>query len=95
MRVDGKVFYTTNITGGELVTIDTRSNEVLGAPLATAYQTPHNIALTPKGDKIYVTHSGATAGKVTVYSASTEIPLPAAMGEVTVGLNPFGLAYVP
>jgi YVTN family beta-propeller protein len=95
MRVDGKVFYTTNISGGELVTIGTRSNEVLGAPLATAYQIPHNIALTPKGDKIYVTHSGAAADKVTVYSASKEMPLPAAMGEVTVGVNPFGLAYVP
>ena len=95
MRTDGKIFYTTNLPGGELLTIDTRTNEILGSPLTTAHPVPHNIALTPKGDKIYVTHSGATADKVTVYTASKEIPLPVAAGEITVGTNPFGLAFVP
>jgi YVTN family beta-propeller protein len=98
MRVDGKFFYTTNLPGGGaggLVTINTRTNEVLGLPLNTPYPVPHNIALTTRGEKIYVTHSGPTAEKVSVYTASKEDPLPVLLGEVTVGLNPFGLAFVP
>ncbi|HRW07083.1 MAG TPA: beta-propeller fold lactonase family protein, partial [Caldilineaceae bacterium] len=57
MRDDGAIFYTTNLPGGGvggLVTIDTGSNSVLGTtdtPLAV----PHNIALTKKGEKLYVT----------------------------------------
>ncbi|MDX1414393.1 MAG: YncE family protein [Candidatus Promineifilaceae bacterium] len=98
MRSDGKIFYTTNLPGGGidgLYTIDTKSNQVLGSPVDTAYPTPHNIAMNPKGTKIYVTHSGPTADKVTVYSASKKMPVPVAIGEITVGMNPFGLAYVP
>ncbi len=97
MRRDGRFFYTTNLPGGGpggLVTIDTQTNTVLGST-DTAYPVPHNIALTPRGTKLYVTHSGATADRVTVYSASNQAPVPVPLGEITVGLNPFGLAYVP
>jgi len=96
MRFFGDVLYTTNLPGGGpdgLVAIDTRRGLVLGAT-DTPYPTPHNVALTPSGRKIYVTHSGATADKVTVYSASWLAPVPTYVGEVTVGTNPFGLAYV-
>lgn len=99
MRTDGKIFYTTNLPGGGtdgLYTIDTRTNQVLGSPVDTAFPVPHNIALNPKGTKIYVTHSGGTADQVTVYSASKKMPVPVATGDnITVGLNPFGLAFVP
>ena len=97
MRDDGAIFYTTNLPGGGvggLVTIDTGSNSVLGTtdtPLAV----PHNIALTKKGEKLYVTHSGATADQVSIYRASKQQPVPVLLSTVTVGLNPFGLAYVP
>jgi DNA-binding beta-propeller fold protein YncE len=97
MRTDGRVFYTTNISGGGadgLVAINTRTMEVLGAA-DTPYAVPHNIALTPRGDKLFVTHSGATSDKVSIYSASLLEPVPTYAGEVTVGFNPFGLAYVP
>ena len=97
MRLDGRFFYTTNLPGGGadgLVAIDTRTNTVLGA-VDTPFAVPHNIALTPDGKKLYLTHSGPTADKVTIYTASKREPVPVHSGEVTVGLNPFGLAYVP
>lgn len=97
MRLDGRFFYTTNLPGGGtngLVAIDTQSNTVLGA-VDTPYPVPHNIALTPDGEKLYLTHSGGAADKVTIYTASNQAPVPTHAGEATVGLNPFGLAYVP
>jgi len=97
MRLDGRFFYTTNLPGGGtdgLVAIDTQSNTVLGA-VDTAYPVPHNIALTPDGKKLYLTHSGGASDKVTIYTASNQAPVPAPVGEATVGLNPFGLAYIP
>ena len=98
MTRNGKVFYTTNLPGGGgggLIAIDTRTNTILGEPVDTPYPVPHNIALTPNGKKIFITHSGATADKVTVYGAHGVHADPVFLAEVTVGLNPFGLAYVP
>ncbi len=96
MRGDGRVFYTTNLPGGGpdgLIAVETRTNTVLGA-VDTPATVPHNIALNAKGAKIYVTHSGATADLVSVYTTSPGAPLPVLKGTVTVGLNPFGLAFV-
>lgn len=61
----------------------------------TPFGVPHNVALTPNGKKIYVTHSGATANKASVYTVRKkgEVPIPSA--NVTVGVNPFGIAAVP
>jgi YVTN family beta-propeller protein len=66
--VDSKRFVTTNISGGgtnAVFNIDTRTNEVLDAA-DTAFPTPHNVALTPSGRLLYVTHSGAASNKVSV-----------------------------
>ena len=96
MTHNGKVFYTTSISGGGidgLFAIDTRTNSVLGSS-DTPFAVPHNLVVT-KNDKLFLTHSGATSDKVTIYTVSTADPIPALIGEVTVGLNPFGLAYVP
>ncbi len=98
MRVNGRTFYTTNLPGGgtdALWTIDTRSNIVVGDPVDAPYAVPHNLALTPNGRWIYLTHSGDTSDKVTVYSTKGRSRVPSYVTEVTVGLNPFGLAYVP
>lgn len=100
MARNGKRFYTTNISGGGvggLVAIDTNTNVVLGATDTgnPPIPTPHNIALTPNGEKLYVTHSGATANQVTVYRATQDDAVPVFVGAIAVGLNPFGLAYVP
>ena len=97
MARNGKFFYTTNLPGGGtdgLFTINTKTNTVIGDPVDTDYPIPHNIALTPVLRKLYVTHSGGTADKVTVYTVSIHHPIPVASGEVTVGTNPFGLAFV-
>lgn len=96
MSPNGKVFYTTNLPGGGadgLWAIDTATNSVIGSA-DTAYAVPHNVVATP-ARTLFVTHSGGTSDKVTVYSVSGNNPVPTAIGEVTVGLNPFGLAYVP
>jgi len=46
------------------------------------------------GKRLFLTHSGGTADKVTVYGISQNSPTPVFETEVTVGLNPFGLAFV-
>ncbi len=97
MMLAGRYFYTTNLPGGgedALWTIDTRINQVVGEPVDAPYTVPHNIALTPNGRKLYVTHSGPN-DTVTVYSTGFRDPIPQYKTEVTVGANPFGLAYVP
>jgi DNA-binding beta-propeller fold protein YncE len=98
MTRNGRFFYTTNLPGGGvdgLYAIDTQTNTVIGEPTDTLYAVPHNIALTPNSQKLYLTHSGATADKVTFYTMGAKDPVPVFAGEFTVGLNPFGLTYVP
>ena len=91
------LLYTTDIAGGGadgLVAISTLLNTVIGIA-DTPFPVPHNIVLTPDGRKIYVTHSGATADKVSVYRVSFFDPDPTLVTTVDAGLNPFGLAFVP
>ncbi|MFZ0389918.1 MAG: hypothetical protein WAN36_05620, partial [Calditrichia bacterium] len=91
----GQVFYTTNLPGGGtdgLFAINTHRNRVIGSA-DTPYAVPHNIALIQSSRKLYLTHSGATSDKVTVYGVSIHHPVPVYITEITVGLNPFGLAY--
>jgi len=95
MTTNGKVFYTTNLPGGGtdgLIAIGTRRNRVIGSS-DTPYPVPHNIALTPVMKKLYLTHSGATSDKVTVYRISNRQPVPEYLKEITVELNPFGIAF--
>jgi YVTN family beta-propeller protein len=95
MTTNGKVLYTTNLPGGGsngLYAIGTKRNEVIGSS-NTPYPVPHNIALTPSSKKLYLTHSGGTSDKVTVYKISNRNPVPVFVKEIAVGLNPFGLAY--
>lgn len=98
MTRNGRYFYTSNLPGGgtdALFTIDTRSNTVVGDPTDSPYAVPHNIALNASGRKLFLTHSGPTSDKVTIYRMTRRNPVPEYVAEVTVGLNPFGLAYVP
>ena len=96
MTTNGKVFYTTNLPGGGtdgLFAINTKRNQVIGSS-NTPYPVPHNLVVTNNTKKLYVTHSGGASDKVTVYEISNRNPVPYYIGEVTVGLNPFGLAFV-
>ena len=98
MSPDGRHFYTANLPGGgtdALFTIDTRRNAVVGDAVDSPYPVPHNIALNRSGRLLYLTHSGAAADKVTIYRVTGAGRHIAYDSEVTVGLNPFGLAYVP
>ena len=93
----GKTFYTTNLPGSGsdgIFAIDTDRNEIIGAAVDTPFPVPHNIALTSRADKLYITHSGVTADQVSVYRINRKTKLPVFETTVTVGLNPFGLAFV-
>ncbi|MCK5831532.1 MAG: YncE family protein [Methylococcales bacterium] len=95
---NGRIIYTTNIADGgmnALYTINTRSNTVIETPVDTPYATPHNIVLTGRNKKLYVTHSGATSDKVSVFSVSKRNPEPVFLTDVTTGFNPFGIEFVP
>ena len=95
ITTNGKVLYTTNLPGGGtdgLFAIDTKNNSVIGTS-NTPFAVPHNIALTPNSKKLYLTHSGGTADKVTVYKISNHNSVPEFVKEITVELNPFGLAF--
>lgn len=98
MKRNGKIFYTTNLPGGgaqALWTIHTRDGSLIGPPVDTPFGVPHNIALTPGGRKLYLTHSGPTSTKVTVFTASEKDPTPVYSTSIDVGLNPFGITYAP
>ena len=95
MTTNGKYFYTTNLPGGGtngLFAIKTRTNQVIGST-DTPYPVPHNIVVNRSSKKIYLTHSGGTSDKVTVYKISNNNPVPVYLKEITVELNPFGLAF--
>ncbi|NIV73029.1 MAG: beta-propeller fold lactonase family protein [Calditrichae bacterium] len=95
MPVHGNEFYTTNLPGGGsdgLFVIDTRQNEIIGSS-DTPFPIPHNIAFPTSAKKLYLTHSGASSDKVSIYRVSNRHPVPVFLKNITVGLNPFGLAF--
>jgi DNA-binding beta-propeller fold protein YncE len=92
---DGKYFFTTNLPGGGtdgIFSIDIRTLSVIDS-VNTPFAVPHNIVVTR--NKLYLTHSGGTSDKVTVWSIGKKMPVPVYLGDVTVGLNPFGLTFIP
>lgn len=97
MPRNGRTFYTTNISGGGvngLYAIDTRRNQLLEPAVDTPFPVPHNLALDLRGRKLYVTHSGATSDQLSVYRINRKTRLPEYLTSLTVGFNPFGLAFV-
>ena len=89
-------FFTTNLPGGgdnAVISIDTRTITVLDEA-DTDFQVPRNVALTPNGEKLYVTHSGAVSNIVSVLDVGNDGTLNL-RDEIEVGLNPFGLSHVP
>lgn len=95
---DGNYIYTTDLPGGAetgLFTIDTRTNEIVGDldGVDTSAPIPHNVWLNGEGDRLFLTHSGAEATTVDVFSLE-DPTTPVLESTVDVqGLNPFGLAY--
>ncbi len=93
----GERLYVSNIAdnGSDgLYTLENRWLNVIQIN-DTPFPTPHNIAVSDNGEKIYITHSGAQQDKVSVFVTKPGLSFPSYEGEVTVGKNPFGLAYIP
>ena len=93
MPLSGGIFYTSNISGGGnngIYGINIISQEVVGS-VDTPFPVPHNISVNANGSKLYLTHSGATANKVSVYKTSRN-KVPQFVTDITVGLNPFGIS---
>ncbi len=83
--------FVANISGGQLISVNVSDSSVQGSPLAAQEATPHNLTVNEAGDKLFVSHSGPTANKLSRYSISGGTL--SADGIVTIGTNPFGLAY--
>lgn len=98
ISANGRVVYTTNIAGGgtdAVWAVDAATGEVVGEPVDAPFPVPHNAVLTGTGRKLYVTHSGAAADRVSVYEIGGGDPTPTLVTTVEAGLNPFGLEFVP
>jgi DNA-binding beta-propeller fold protein YncE len=108
---NGQYFYTSNLPGiaspvdGKnyaLWTIDTKTKEVVSQslfPEAPKLKAAHNITINGNGSKLYLTHSGHedgdSTGDVSIYNISGPNGVPILETIISVGINPFGIAYIP
>lgn len=95
------------LSGGKnknmLWAINARTMKIAGStpfPKIKGLEVAHNLTINAAGTKLYLTHSGhesgSTIGDVTVYSISSAKPVPKYINKrVAVGLNPFGISYIP
>jgi YVTN family beta-propeller protein len=83
--------FVTNISGGQIYSINASTNAQNGSALASLSTTPHNIVVNEAGNKMFVTHSGATATSVSTYTINSGALT--AGTTITAGTNPFGLTY--
>jgi YVTN family beta-propeller protein len=83
--------FLTNISGGQIYSINASTGITNGTALASLSTTPHNIVLNGAGNKMFVTHSGATATTVSTYAVNAGTLT--AGTTLNTGLNPFGLTY--
>ena len=90
MPRNGQYVYVADIGNSEIGVIDTYTNTKIGNSVPAPFSTAHNLAINRKGKKLFVTHSGATANQLSIYKLK---PMPSLKTTVTVGTNPFGLAY--
>ncbi len=90
MSNSGDYFYSAGISNSTMGTINTSTNSLDGPIVNTPYPTAHNLAINASDTKLFVTHSGGTSDKLTIYDLD---PNPVFSSEITVGTNPFGLAY--
>jgi DNA-binding beta-propeller fold protein YncE len=87
------IAYVTNISGSpnDLFAINAATNTVIGS-IDTPLPTPHNIAVSPDGSRLYLTHSGTS--QVTFYTFDAN-GVPVLAGTLTTGSNPFAIATIP
>lgn len=83
--------YVADIVDKRLYAIDPSNNSTVGSPTTTMDDKPHNLAVNNGNDKLFVTHSGPTANTISIYGL--ESGGITAQTSLTIGTNPFGLAY--
>ena len=83
--------FVTNISGAQIYSINTIKDELIGTP-ASSDPIPHNLVVNMKASKLFVTHSGGSANTVSVFDIGPQKDL-SFRTMVTIGTNPFGLAY--
>lgn len=88
----GKNVFMTNLPGNQLYSLDTQTKGLVEPALAVTPNTPHNLVVNSTDQKLFVTHSGATANQVTIYNIDSTGRLSFSK-PVTAGTNPFGIAY--
>lgn len=87
---DQKDLYVTNISGQQIYGLDASDN-ILKSTASAIEKTPHNVAINPDGNKLFVTHSGPTASIVLAYTVKNGFVSP--RKTINVGKNPFRLVY--
>lgn len=88
----GQFVLMTNLPGKQLYSLNTQTKALTESALGVSVNTPHNLVVNGNDTKAFVTHSGATANQVTVYSIDAQGKLKFSK-PVTAGTNPFGIAY--
>ncbi len=83
--------FVTNISGAQLYSINASTNAQNGNALASISATPHNLVVNEAGNKLFVTHSGATASTVSTYTVNGTTL--SAGSSIATATNPFGIAY--
>lgn len=88
---DKNYLFVTNLPGNQIYTVKASDYSQLGMPVNTNNSTPHNVVVNEAGNKLFVTHSGASADKVSVYTINNgALTL---QSTLTTATNPFGIAY--
>lgn len=83
--------YLSSISNKQLHVFDMINGNVIQT-VETESNAPHNITVNEGGTSLYVTHSGASGNKVSVYSINSQ-GLLNFNRSITAGNNPFGIAY--
>ena len=96
MDKSGETVFVSDIIGSgnkAIWTIVATTNTVNNTTVDADFASPHNLALV-NDKKLYVTHSGATANKVSVFDIPCLKCSPVLNKNITVGTNPFGLGFI-
>ncbi len=87
---DGNI-YVANIVDAQLYSINASTSMPNTTALDVVDAKPHNLTVNENGDKLFVTHSGPTANKLSTYTINSGTLT--AQTTIDIGTNPFGLAY--
>ncbi len=91
MNAAGTYLYIGNIADSgtdATYTLDVMTNTLVGEGIDAPFAVPHNYAVSNNDAQLFLTHSGGSSDKVSVYNLA---PTPTLVAELTTGLNPFGL----